>query len=190
MTRNLDKEVQDFGPYKLVIRQLKGARACCVLWRGGEKLAFAEADSKELAFDEMLHLLGLRQLERAKAQGNAPPTTAQVATAFSYLWDHLSRLQQRMLQALHQATDQEMSVPALADVVEFRGHRGVNLWLGLAGAMFANECPRADGEMQHQDDGTPVMTSWFALWDASRGVWTMRPDVAEGMRQTKCVVGA
>jgi hypothetical protein len=187
MAFSVDKEVQDFGPYKLVIREPKGARAYCVLWRSGEKLAYADGESKDAAYNEMLRLLGLRQLERAKAQGDAPLTSAQVATAFRYLWEHLTSSQQRMLQALHRATDREMSVPALAKVVAFRGHSGVNLWLGLAGAMFANECPRAAGEMLHQEDGTPVMTSWFALWDAPRGVWSMRNEVAEGMRQAECV---
>ena len=49
MAFSIDKEVQDFGPYKLVIREPKGARAYCVLWRGGEKLAYAESESKEAA---------------------------------------------------------------------------------------------------------------------------------------------
>lgn len=187
MTFNVDKEVQDFGPYKLVIRPLEGARAYSLLWRGGEKLAYAEAESKEAAFSEMLRLLDIRQLELAKAQGNEPLAVAQVASAFRFLWGHLTSAQQKMLQALHRATDREMTVPSLADVVAFRGHSGVNLWLGLAGAMFANECPRSEGEMLHYGDGTPVMTSWFALWDELRGVWTMRPEVAEGMRQAECV---
>lgn len=187
MTFNVDKEVQDFGPYKLVIRQPKGEKAYSVLWRSGEKLAHAEAESKEAAFNEMLRLLGIRQLELAKGQGNEPLTAEQVATAFRYLWDHLTKSQQRMLQALHRAPNREMTVPALADVVGFSGHSGVNLWLGLAGAMFANECPRAQGEMQHYENGTPVMTSWFALWDEPRRVWTMRNEVADGMRQSECV---
>jgi len=187
MAFSIDKEVQDFGPYKLVIREPKGARAYCVLWRGGEKLAYAESESKEAAFNEMLRLLGIRQLTLAKAQGSAPLTATQVATTFRYLWSHLTSSQKRMLHALHAAHDHEMSVPALANVVSFRGHSGVNLWLGLAGAMFANECPRAEGEMLQHEDGTPVMTSWFALWDEPRSVWTMRPEVAEGMRQAECV---
>lgn len=187
MTFSVEKEVQDFGPYKLVIREPKGAKAYSVLWRGGEKLAHAEGESKEAAFNEMLRMLGIRQLELAKAQGGDPLTVSQVATAFRYLWKHLTSSQQRMLQALYRATNGEMSVPALANVVAFRGHSGVNLWLGLAGAMFANECPRADGEMLHREDGAPVMTSWFALWDEPRSVWIMRPEVAEGMRQAECV---
>lgn len=186
MTFSVDKEVQDFGPYKLVIRQPKGAGAYSVLWRGGEKLAYAEAESKEGAFQEMLRLLGIRQLERAKAQGGEPLTATQVATAFRYLWKHLTNSQQRMLQALHGAPQREMTVPALASVVAFRGHSGVNLWLGLAGALFANECPRAEGEMLHHEDGSPVMTSWFALWDESRSLWTMRPEVAAGMDLAEC----
>jgi hypothetical protein len=187
MTFSVDKEVQDFGPYKLVIRQPKGARAYSVLWRGGEKLAYAEAESREAAFNEMLRLLGIRQLELAQAQGNKPLSAEQVATTFRYLWGFLTRAQQRMLQALHRAPQREMTVPALAEVVGFRGHSGVNLWLGLAGAMFANECPRAEGEMLYREDGTPVMTSWFALWDDPRSVWTMRPEVADGMRQAECI---
>lgn len=186
MTFSVEKEVQDFGPYKLVIRQPHGAQAYSVLWRGGERLAYAEAESKEAAFNEMLRLLGIRQLERAKAHGNAPLTAEQVASAFRFLWSFLTTSQQRMLQALHQAPTREMTVPALAEVVGFRGHSGVNLWLGLAGAMFANECPRAECEMQYLEDGNPVMTSWFALWDQPRGVWAMRPEVAEGMYQAGC----
>lgn len=186
MSFNIEKEVQDFGPYKLVIRQPDGAQAFSVLWRGGEKLAHAEAESKEAAFNEMLRLLGIRQLERAKANGNAPLTAEQVASAFRFLWGFLNTPQKRMLQALHQAPNREMAAPALAEVVGFRGHSGVNLWLGLAGAMFAYECPRADCEMLHNESGNPVMTSWFALWDQPRGVWAMRPEVAEGMYQAGC----
>ena len=85
---------------------------------------------------------------------------------------------------IRRATNREMTVPALADAAPFRGHGGVNLWLGLAGAMFANDCPRAEGEMLRKKDGTPVMTSWFALGDESRRMWTMRP---EGMYQAECV---
>ena len=187
MTFSVEKEVQDFGPYKLVIRHPKAAKAYSVLWRGGEKLAYAEAESREAAFNEMLRLLGIRQLELAKARGNAPLTAEQVATAFRYLWNCLTKSQQTMLQALHRSPEREMTVPALAEAVRFRGYSGVNLWLGLAGAMFANECPRADGEMLLNDDGSPVMTSWFALWDKPRGVWIMRPEVADGMRQAECV---
>lgn len=187
MTFSVEKEVQAFGPYKLVIRQPDGAQAYSVLWRGGEKLAYAEAESKEAAFNEMLRLLGIRQLERAKANGNAPLTAEQVASAFRFLWGFLNTPQKRMLQALHRAPDREMTVTALAEVVGFRGHSGVNLWLGLAGAMFANECPRAEGEMLHNKEGGPVMTSWFALWDESRGTWAMRPEVAGGMHQAGCI---
>lgn len=187
MTFIIGNEVQDLGPYKLVTRHPKGAKAYCVLWRGGEKLAFAEAESIEAATNEMLRLLHVRHLEIAQSLGGKPPTATKVAEAFSYLWGFLTDSQQKLLQALYRAPDREMTLPALADVVGFRGHSGVNLWLGLAGAMFANECPRAEGEMLCLEDGTPVMTSWFAQWDELRSVWTMRPEVADGMRLAECV---
>lgn len=187
MTFNVNKEVQDFGPYKLVIRRKAEGKAYAVLWRGGEKLAYAEGNSKEEALDELLRLHGIRQLELAKARGDKPLTADEVAMTFRNLWGSLTQSQQTMLRALYRAPHRELTSPALAEAASFRGHHGANLWLGLAGAMFANECPRAEGDMLLKKDGTPVPTSWFALWDEHRNVWTMRSEVAEGMRQAHCV---
>jgi hypothetical protein len=90
MAFDLNKEVQDFGPYQLVIRHPKDARAFAVLWRGGEKLAFAEGDTREKAYDEMLRLLGVRQLENAKEHASAAPSAEKVAHSFRFLWGHLN----------------------------------------------------------------------------------------------------
>ena len=75
MAFDLNKEVQDFGPYQLVIRHPKDARAFAVLWRGGEKLAFAEGDTREKAYDEMLGPPELRSAGDAArpAQGARAP---------------------------------------------------------------------------------------------------------------------
>lgn len=185
MAFDIDKEVQNFGPYKLVIRHPKGAKACAVLWRGGEKLAFAEGETKEQAYDEMLRLVGIQQLEKAKAQGVTAPAVEKVTDAFRFLWRHLNDAQRSMLEALHAAPGQEMSTTALAKVARYRSHSGVNLWLGRAGAMFAQECPRAD--MHLNKEGSPVATSWFCTWDDPKGTWTLRPEVAESMRLAHCV---
>lgn len=183
MPFDLQKEVQDFGPYKLVIRQAPGAKAFAVLWRGGEKLASAEAGSKDEAYAELLRLLGERQLARAQAQGSEAPKSDQLVDSFRFLWSHLTRSQQGMLRAWFEAPGHELSVPALAEAVGFRHHGGVNLWLGLAGVMFAEECPRPESQVLRNRDGQQVATGWFGIWDESRGIWTMRADVAEGMRQ-------
>lgn len=47
MAFDLNKEVQDFGPYKLVIRHPKGAKAFALLWRGGEKLCHRRSESHQ-----------------------------------------------------------------------------------------------------------------------------------------------
>lgn len=185
MAFDLNKEVQDFGPYKLVIRATKDGKPYALLWRGSEKLAYAEGESKEQAYDEMLRLLGIRQFESAKAQGSATPKAEQVADSFRFLWAHLTDSQQGMLKALHKAPSHQMTVPAIAQAVGFKSHGGVNLWLGLAGVMFAQECPRHDLLLNKDDN--PVPTSWFAMWDESRRIWSMRPEVAEGMRLAHCV---
>lgn len=185
MAFDFNKEVQDLGPYKLVIRTTKEGKPYALLWRGSEKLAYAEGKTKEQAYDEMLRLLGIRQIESAKAQGSAPPEAEKIADSFRYLWLHLTASQQGMLKALQRAPSHQMTVPALAQSVNFKAHGGVNLWLGLAGAMFAQECPRCD--MMLNKEANPVATSWFGLWDESRKIWSMRPEVAEGMRLANCV---
>lgn len=190
MAVDLNEEVQKFGPYELVIRpdstNAVGPKSWHVLlWRSGKVLVHAVDESKEKAYEELLRQLGIRQLESAKNQGNQPLSAEQVAAAFRFLWGQLTVAQKRMLQALRKADHREMTAPELAAVAGFNGYEGANLWLGLAGAMFAIECPRAAAEMLYEK-GSPVMTSWFALWDDARRVWTMRDEVAEGMKLAYC----
>jgi hypothetical protein len=183
MAFDIDKEVQDFGPYQLVIRQPKGAKAYALLWRGGEKLAMAEGDTREAAYDEMQRLLGIQQLEKAKALGAGAPQPEQVATAFRFLWQHMHDKQQAMLKALYK--HRELSATQLAEAAPYRSYSAANLWLGVAGAMFAQECPR--GDLLQNSDESPVATSWFCTWNEGPRTWSLRPEVAEGMRLAHCV---
>jgi hypothetical protein len=92
-----------------VIRHLKGAKAYAVLWRGREKLAFAEADNRKEAFDELNRLLGIRQQGLVESQGGSTPSAEQVANSFRFLWGYLNPGQQAMLRGLHRAPGRELS---------------------------------------------------------------------------------
>lgn len=185
MAFDLNKEVQDFGPYQLVIRHPKDARAFAVLWRGGEKLAFAEGDTREKAYDEMLRLLGVRQLENAKEHASAAPSAEKVAHSFRFLWGHLNSGQQAMLRALHKAPGRQLSATGLAEAAKYASFEPANLWLGRAGVLFNQECPRPD--MLLDDKGKPVQTSWFCTWSEPKRTWSLRPEVADGMQLAGCV---
>lgn len=185
MAFDLNKEVQNFGPYQLVLRQRHGENAFAVLWRGREKLALAEADTIEDAYNEMLQVLSIRQHEKAKTRASAAPSAEEIAHSFRFLWGHLHTGQQAMLIALHKAHGRELSATALANAAKYATYSAANLWLGRAGVLFNQECPRPD--LLLYADGKPVPTSWFGNWSEDRSTWSMRPEVAEGMHLAGCV---
>jgi hypothetical protein len=182
MNIDLAKEVQDFGPYKLVIRGPEGMKVQAVLWRGGEKLASGIADTREHARAEMLLALGIRQQVLAKERGDVLPSAEQVARAFRFLWPMLNDGQQTMLMALRER--QQMSPNDIAEAAGYRTHSGVNLWLGFAGGLFNQECPRADMLVER---GVLNLTSWFGTWDEVQRTWAIRPEVSQGMRLAGCI---
>lgn len=185
MALDLSKEVQDFGPYKLVIRQSSDAKVSAVLWRAGDKLAVAQASTREEAYDEILRILGIAQMEKAKEHGFAGPSAEQVADSFRFLWNHLNSGQQAMLLALHKAPGHQLSATGLAEAAKYASYEPANLWLGKAGVLFNQECPRPD--MLLDEKGRPVQTSWFCNWSEPTRSWSLRPEVAEGMRLAGCV---
>lgn len=184
MEVDFDKEVQKFGPYEVVIRRKPAGNVFfCKVWRGNQSIAYAEKEDREAALEEAMRQMGVRQLEMSRSVGAGPVEAQKVADAFKFLWRHLNPRQQTMLKSLHEHT--EMSVEQLAEAAAYKNFGGVNLWLGIAGAMFGVECPR--GDLQIDKGGDPVPTSWFCLWDVAKHTWTIRPEVAEGMRIAGCV---
>lgn len=181
MAIDINKEVQDFGPYKLVIRQPKNSPDThAVLWRGAEKLAVAEASSREIAYEKLLDAFSRHQGQRAAL--TTLPSDEKIADTFRFLWPQLNPSQHAMLLALRDRA--ALTASALADAAGYRDFEAANLWLGRAAAFFLQECPRSD--LLLNNDGSPVLTSWFCAWDEEGKTWTMREDVARGMRLAHC----
>jgi hypothetical protein len=178
------KEVQQFGPYQLVIRQ-KDGKVHAVLWKGSERLCNVETDDPEQAVEEVLLQMGMRTLERARIRGTAAPGADELRHAFEALWNELNDGQRAMLGALHRAPGRELGTLDLAAAAGYKGHGGVSLWLGFAGLMFGEMVARADLQMTKK--GQAVLTSWFCTWDTDRRAWTMRPDVAAGITAAGCL---
>ena len=178
------KEVQQFGPYQLVIRE-KDGRVHAVLWKGGERLCHVESDDREQAVEQVLQQMGLRSLERARTRGMAAPAPDELRRAFETLWNELNDGQRAMLGALHRAPGRELGTLDLAAAAGYKGHGGVNIWLGFAGLMFGELAPRAD--LQVNKKGHAVPSSWFCTWDADKRTWTMRADVADGLSAAGCL---
>lgn len=186
------KEVQDFGPYQLVIRPKAGG-FYGILWETLEegkpsvKRFECQASTRE-AVVEMID----RQIYDLQDDGlviTVPdaPSIDVVHRAFGFMWRHLNLSQQRMLQALYKAPNRTCTTHQLHEAAEYQGDGigGVNLWLGNAGKMFALQVPRKG--MLLNAEGKLVWTSWFSTWNEELKTWTMRDDVAEGMRRAGCV---
>lgn len=178
------KEVQQFGPYQLVIRE-KDGKVHAVLWKAGERLCHVESDDREQAVDEVLQQMAMQTLERARARGTAAPDSDELRNVFEQLWNKLNDGQRTLLLALHRAPDRELGTLALAAEAEYKDHRGVNMWLGFAGLMFGELVARTD--LQLSRNGQAVPTSWFCTWDTVKRTWTMRPDVAAAMTAAGCL---
>lgn len=178
------KEVQQFGPYQIVIRS-KDGKVNAVLWKGNERLCIVESDSRDQAVDDVLLQMGMRNLERARSRGTAAPGTDELRHVFESLWNELNDGQRAMLGALYRAPGRELGTLDLAAAAGYKGHGGVSLGLGYAGMMFGEMAARADLQMNKK--GQVVLTSWFCTWDTDRRTWTMRPDVAAGMSSAGCV---
>ncbi len=184
MALDPNKEVQQFGPYQLVIRE-KAPSVQAALWKGGVQLCKAEAASREQAAEDILLQMGLVMVERARARGTVAPGTDEMRSAFQQLWSELNDGQRAMLSALHRAPGQELRIADLAAAAGYKGTGGVNLWLGFAGLLFGEFSAR--GDLQLNKKGQPVPTSWFCIWDVERHTWTMRPEVSAGMLAADCL---
>jgi len=184
VTIDPSKDVQDYGPYKIVIRE-KDGKVYGIVWRGSEHLVQVWEATRALVAQALEREMASLASKRAKALGTAVPPDKRIEDAFSMLWNHLDVGPRRMLSALHQAEGREMTMHQLTDAAGYKGIGGVNMRLGIAGYLFWLECPRSD--LQINDEGNPVPTSWFCLWDKDKHTWTMRPEVAAAMTSTNCL---
>jgi hypothetical protein len=189
MKTDSDELVADFGPYELVIRK-NGDEYVAVLWRTvtGEparRVMTASGPSLNAAKSALE-----AQYYKAMVQKTSTADPATYARAFAYLWPKLTEKQRAMIQAQIRAPGHTLSTRQLAEVAGWKTHSPVNLWYGLAGFALFGEVPR---EIQERNgEGAPVYS--FALSTGERTnvsgetvwKWTLRPAVAEGLRQAGC----
>jgi hypothetical protein len=186
-----DREfVEDFGPYKLVAREVEG-KHYGILWRTetnspAVKLIQITANSTDEAKAMVEASFYQSRLDQVSQSEAAAANQQQIVRAWMYIWPHLNPNQKLMITAQYHAPDRQMTTTQLANIVKWEGHSGVNLWYGYAGFMMFGECPR---ELPiDEKSGKPVFS--FALsngWyedttDGKRWVWEMRPEIAEGLK--------
>ena len=181
--------VEDFGPYKLVAREIDG-KHYGILWRletnkPAVRLIQVTATSNEEAKAMLEGGFYQSRLHQVAATESGHAHAAQIARAWMYIWPHLNPNQKRMITAQYHAPKRQMTANQLADVVQWEGHSGVNLWYGYAGFMMFGEC--ATELPIDEKTGKPIFSFalsngwWEMTKDGKRWIWEMRPEVAEGL---------
>jgi hypothetical protein len=177
--------VEDFGPYKLVVR-LVGGKHLGVLWRSGKKLIEVRATSNVAAQALVkTRYYEMRRAEVGELGTSIPSDENKMAQALMYVWPHLKSAQTRMLQAQYRAPQRSMSTVELAEVAGYKGHHAVNLFYGQAGLMLFHEAPRL---LPLGKNGEPVYSFTLSTegekpeeHESKAFIWEMRPEVARGL---------
>jgi len=182
--------VEDFGPYKLVAREVDG-KYFGILWRSeadkpAVKLIQVTANSSEEAkamVEESFYQTRLGQVGTAESTFSQEQ---QNMRAWMYIWPHLNPNQKRMISAQYHAPKRQLTTTQLASVVGWDGHSAVNLWYGYAGFMMFGECPRElpkDEKTRKPIFSFALSNGWSEMTpEGRRWVWEMRPEVAESLK--------
>lgn len=188
--RTSKEYVEDFGPYKLVAREVDG-KYYGILWRSetdkpAVKLIQVTANSSEEAKAMVEESFYQSRLDHAGMAGSTHAPEEAIMRAWMYIWPHLTPNQKGMISAQYHAPKRQLTTTQLANVVGWDGHSAVNLWYGYAGFMMFGECPR---ELpKDEKTGKPIFsfalsTGWWEMTeDGKRWVWEMRPEVAANLK--------
>lgn len=182
--------VEDFGPYKLVAREVEG-KHIGILWRceankPAVKLIQVTAVSSEDAKAMIEVSFYQSMIQKSAAAGSQHFDLQNLVRAWMYIWPLLNANQHRMINAQYRAPNRQLTTTELAEVVQWRGHGGVNLWYGYAGFMMFGECPRV--LPQDEKSGKPVFSFalstgwWETREEGKRWVWEMRPEIADSLK--------
>jgi hypothetical protein len=187
---NSSEFVKDFGPYKLVVREVDG-KYHGILWRTeanhrAVRLIQVTANSSKEAktlVDEGIYQLRLDQSGETVA---AHTDQAQFVKAWMYIWPNLNPNQKRMIIAQYNAPNRQMTATQLAGAAQWDSYNGANRWYGDVGLMMFIECPTN----LPKDERTGKRIFSFSLSNGWKGtekdnkqwVWEMRPEIAAGLK--------
>jgi hypothetical protein len=184
---------EKFGSYHLVVRAASGSYVA-VLWRtadgnAAKKLLTADGASLEEARGR-LEAVFYSELRKAAVTVDA----SKYASAWAYLWPKLTENQRKMIRAQYHASGRTLTTLQMAEAVGWVSHSSVNLWYGLAAFAYFGEVRQEISEKN--SDGSPIYS--FALSTGKRleadernlWAWTMRPEVAQGLVASGCVMQA
>lgn len=150
------------------------------VWRMKEIVYEQEGESPESLIKVLRDWVDSSITERATTQGENPDYD-QLLRTFQQLLPSLTDNQLVMLKEHYKATNQVVSMDALAEAAGFPSFSGANLQYGLIGKSLQQLAPI---NLPKRKDGTYIYTSYLAspaeeTEDEGYWQWKLRPEVAK-----------
>ncbi len=183
--------------YRILAAQV-GGTCRAIAYAGNRKIAAIEGETQEAAVDALKIVLDTRDRDQFRARRDGVPTAEEYREAFQAIAQSITKAQLAMLKAHYHATadrnlanvpDRTLGTEELALAAGYPNHTTVNLQYGKLGrrlAEYLNYSP-PNSELRGDEVWTLTLATGQKFAGAGLWIWTMRPEVADALRDLDIV---